>query len=214
MRTQAGCLYESFSADDGTTWTPAAPSRFPTSNSPANLLRHVDGRLVLTWNHCELLPRHAGESVYGGRDALHIAISDDDGRTWRGFHEIYLDHRRNDNPAARGDRGTAYPLAQWSVYRHTGPATRWYRGRAAGPDPHGTLVRRVAVTITDPVAPAVTPDERPPGTVSISKPPSAGRALPDRQSGRPFTMAIASHGLLVSGLPPILASVAPHGSFS
>jgi len=175
MRTQAGCLYESFSADDGTTWTPAAPSRFPTSNSPANLLRHVDGRLVLTWNHCELLPRHAGEGVYGGRDALHIAISDDDGRTWRGFREIYLDHRRNDNPPARGDRGTAYPLAaftddgtivvlagqgrggrspilvdpewvvatdaetdfsdglaQWSVYRHTGPATRWYRAREVG----------------------------------------------------------------------------------
>jgi hypothetical protein len=175
MRTQAGCLYESFSSDDGTTWSPAAPSRFPSSNSPANLLRHQDGRLVLTWNHCELPPRHAGQGVYGGRDALHIAMSDDEGRTWRGFREIYLDHRRNENPAARGDRGTAYPLAafatdgtivvlagqghggrgpilvdpdwvtataaetdfsdglaQWSVYRHTGPATRWYRAREVG----------------------------------------------------------------------------------
>jgi hypothetical protein len=175
VRTQAGCLYESFSSDDGTTWTPAAPSRFPSSNSPANLLRHQDGRLVLTWNHCELPPRHAGQGVYGGRDALHIAMSDDEGRTWRGFREIYLDHRRNENPAARGDRGTAYPLAafaadgtivvlagqghggrgpilvdpdwvtataaetdfsdglaQWAVYRHTGPATRWYRAREVG----------------------------------------------------------------------------------
>jgi hypothetical protein len=65
----------------------------------------------LTWNNCELPPRHEGEGVYGGRDALHIAISDDDGRTWQGFREIYLDHRRNDNPAGSGDRGTAYPLA-------------------------------------------------------------------------------------------------------
>lgn len=111
MRTQAGCLYESFSKDSGTTWSQAAPSRFRTSTGPANLLRHRDGRLVLTWNNCELPPKHEGVGVYGGRDALHIAISNDDGRTWQGFREIYLDHRRNDNPAASGDRGTAYPLA-------------------------------------------------------------------------------------------------------
>ncbi len=114
MRTQAGCLYESFSKDNGTTWSTAAPSRFRTSTGPANLLRHRDGRLVLTWNNCELPPKHEGVGVYGGRDALHTAISDDDGRTWKGFREIYLDHRRNDNPAASGDRGTAYPLAAFT----------------------------------------------------------------------------------------------------
>ncbi len=175
MRTQAGCLYESVSKDGGTTWSAAAPTRFRTSTGPANLLRHRDGRLVLTWNNCELPARHAGEGVYGGRDALHIAISTDDGRTWQGFREIYLDHRRNDNPAASGDRGTAYPLAaftsdgrivvlagqgkggrnpilvdpdwitaataesdfhdglaQWTVYQHSGPAKRWWRARRTG----------------------------------------------------------------------------------
>jgi len=115
MRTQAGCLYESVSKDGGTTWSAAAPTRFRTSTGPANLLRHRDGRLVLTWNNCELPPRHAGEGVYGGRDALHIAISADDGRTWQGFREIYLDHRRNENPAGTGDRGTAYPLAAYTA---------------------------------------------------------------------------------------------------
>ena len=172
MRTQAGCLYESNSKDNGTTWSTAAPSRFRTSTGPANLLRHRDGRLVLTWNNCELPPKHEGVGVYGGRDALHIAISSDDGRTWQGFREIYLDHRRNDNPAASGDRGTAYPLgaytsdgqivvlagqgkggrnpilvdpdwitattaesdfsdglAQWTTYQHIGPAKRWWRAR-------------------------------------------------------------------------------------
>lgn len=114
MRTQAGCLYESISKDKGTTWSQAAPTRFRTSTGPANLLRHRDGRLVLTWNNCELPPKHDGVGVYGGRDALHIAMSDDDGRTWQGFREIYLDHRRNDNPAASGDRGTAYPLAAFT----------------------------------------------------------------------------------------------------
>jgi len=114
MRTQAGCLYESVSRDNGTTWSTAAPTRFRTSTGPANLLRHRDGRLVLTWNNCELPPKHEGVGVYGGRDALHMAISKDDGRTWQGFREIYLDHRRNDNPAASGDRGTAYPLAAFT----------------------------------------------------------------------------------------------------
>lgn len=177
MRTQAGFLYESFSPDNGTTWTSARASRFSTSTGPPNIMRHRNGWLVVCWNNCELPRRHEGEGVYGGRDALHIAVSDDDGRTWRGFREIYLDHRRNDNPARSGDRGTAYPLAaftrngtivviagqgeggrnpilidpkwvtatsaqtdftdgleQWSVYKHYGPARRWWRARAAGCD--------------------------------------------------------------------------------
>ena len=114
MRTTAGFLYESFSSDQGTTWTPARASRFPTSTGPPNLLRHRNGWLVVCWNHCEMPPRAEGEGVYGGRDALHIAVSDDEGETWRGFREIYLDHRRNDNPEKTGDRGTAYPLGAFT----------------------------------------------------------------------------------------------------
>ncbi|MGE3780404.1 MAG: sialidase family protein, partial [Pirellulaceae bacterium] len=114
MRTQAGFLYESLSEDEGETWSTAAASRFHTSTGPANILRHRNGWLVVTWNNCELPPRADGQGVYGGRDALHIAVSDDDGATWRGFREIYLDHRRNDNPARSGDRGTAYPLGAFT----------------------------------------------------------------------------------------------------
>jgi BNR repeat-like domain len=175
MRTQAGFLYESYSADVGTTWTTAVASRFHTSTGPPNILRHSNEWLVVAWNNCEMPPRHEGEGVYGGRDALHIAVSDDEGQTWRGFREIYLDHRRNDNPAKSGDRGTAYPLGaytsdgrililagqgaggrnpilidpswiietdartdfseglkHWSVYKHHGPAKRWWRARAVG----------------------------------------------------------------------------------
>jgi sialidase-1 len=114
MRTQAGFLYETHSSDLGTTWTPATASRFNTSTGPANILRHPNGWLVATWNNCEMPLRHAGLGVYGGRDALHVAVSADEGRTWRGFREIYLDHRRNDNPEKTGDRGTAYPLAAYT----------------------------------------------------------------------------------------------------
>ena len=114
MRTTTGFLYESFSTDTGTTWTPARASRFNTSTGPPNILRHRNGWLIVCWNNCEMPPRAEGEGVYGGRDALHIAVSDDEGETWRGFREIYLDHRRNENPAKTGDRGTAYPLGAYT----------------------------------------------------------------------------------------------------
>ncbi|MCO6457345.1 MAG: exo-alpha-sialidase [Pirellulaceae bacterium] len=115
MRSQTGFLYESSSRDNGATWDQASASRFSTSTGPPNIMRHKNGWLVVCWNNCELPPRHEGAGVYGGRDALHIAVSSDEGRTWRGFREIYLDHRRNDNPAQSGDRGTAYPLAAYTA---------------------------------------------------------------------------------------------------
>jgi len=113
MRTQAGFLYESWSRD-GAEWTPAVPSRFHSSNGPSGILRLADGRIVLFWNHCELPPRADGQGVYGGRDALHAAISDDEGRTWRGFREVYRDAHRNETPPRSGDRGTAYPFPAYT----------------------------------------------------------------------------------------------------
>lgn len=109
MRTQTGFLYESFSKD-GITWSPARPSRFHSSTSPAALIRLPDGRIVVVWNNCEQPPRLGKAGVYGGRDALHAAISADEGKTWRGFREIYRDPRRNETPPRQGDRGTAYPV--------------------------------------------------------------------------------------------------------
>ncbi len=110
MRTQTGRHYESFS-DDGVHWTPARPSRFYASSSPCALTRLDDGRLVLFWNNCAMPPRVDGQGVYGGRDVLHAAISDDNGRSWRGYREIYRDPLRHETPPERGDRGTAYPGA-------------------------------------------------------------------------------------------------------
>lgn len=118
MRTQAGFLYESYSQDNGTTWQAANASRFNTSTGPPCIMRHIDGRLVMCWNNCEMPPRADGEGVYGGRDALHIAVSNDEGKTWSGFREVYLDHRRNGNPARSGDRGTAYPLTGFTEDGH------------------------------------------------------------------------------------------------
>jgi len=109
MRTQTGFLYESWSKDKGTTWTDAQPSRFHCSTSPPMLARLQDGRIMVIWNNYEMPPRHEGAGVYGGRDALHAAISDDEGKTWRGFRTVYRDPFRNEPPPPRCDRGTAYP---------------------------------------------------------------------------------------------------------
>lgn len=110
MRTQDGTLYESFS-NDGVAWSPAQASRFPSSTSPAALVKLPSGQLVVFWNNCVMPPRVAGQGVYGGRDALHAAISADNGKTWRGFREVYLDPTRHQSPPKSGDRGTAYPFA-------------------------------------------------------------------------------------------------------
>lgn len=110
MRTQDGFLYESYS-EDGAEWSDAQPSRFHSSNSPAYLIRLGDGRIVVFWNNAEHCQRVGKDGVYSGRDALHAAISSDEGETWRGFREVYRDPTRNASPPKDGDRGTAYPHA-------------------------------------------------------------------------------------------------------
>ncbi len=111
FRTQTGFLYESYSTDQGTTWSEAQASRFYSSTSPSDFDRLPDGRLVNIWNNYEMPPRVDGQFEYGGRDSLHAAISEDDGKSWRGFREIYRDPHRLSPERATGDRGTAYPLA-------------------------------------------------------------------------------------------------------
>lgn len=108
-RTEAGRLYESYS-DDGVNWPPLKPSRFIGTDAPAAFLRLTDGRILLFWNGCEKPGRVGKDGVYGGRDIVHAAISDDECQTWRGFREVYRDPTRNDTPPRTGDRGTAYPM--------------------------------------------------------------------------------------------------------
>ncbi len=108
-RTETGVLYESWSPD-GVNWEPLKPSRFLSTDAPAAFLRLADNRIILFWNGGEKPPRHNGDGVYGGRDAVHAAISSDEGKTWKGFREIYRDPSRNLSPPSYGDRGTAYPM--------------------------------------------------------------------------------------------------------
>ncbi len=108
MRTQTGFLYESYSTDNGTNWTSAVASRFYSFNGPPLLKQLPNNRIFMVWNNSDNVPKYKGQVVYGGRDAIHAAVSDDYCKTWRGFREIHRDPLRNETPPKLGDRGTAY----------------------------------------------------------------------------------------------------------
>jgi hypothetical protein len=80
MRTQTGVQWESFSSDGGATWTKPQPSRFTSSSAPATFTKLRDGRIVITWSN-------SVGAAYA-RHCLAAAISDDGGKTFRGFREL------------------------------------------------------------------------------------------------------------------------------
>jgi hypothetical protein len=99
------------SKDGGETWSDGKPHpAFWAANTMPYLFRLSDGRLLFFWNNTAMLPTRdlseypeldkgtregIWETVFTNRDALHAAISDDDGKTWKGFREIALTEPRN-----------------------------------------------------------------------------------------------------------------------
>ena len=66
-----GRIVTSTSQDGGRTWTPAQLTGLPNPNAGIDVVRLRDGRLVLVYNH-----------LSEGRNAIHLAVSNDDGKTW------------------------------------------------------------------------------------------------------------------------------------
>ena len=75
LRSYHGFFYDSFSDDDGFTWTDPKPSSIRTTGSPGKMKRLAGGRLVLLHN---AVPTGG----FVRREQLSICFSDDDGRTW------------------------------------------------------------------------------------------------------------------------------------
>jgi predicted neuraminidase len=69
-RTRSGRVFETWSDDEGRTWTPLVLTTLPNPNSGVDAVTLRDGRHLLVYNHTQ-----------AGRTPLNVAISRD-GRTW------------------------------------------------------------------------------------------------------------------------------------
>lgn len=80
MRTILGQLWQSFSGDDGLTWTKPVPSNISCGGT-AYMTRLASGRVALVWQQANW----SSMPDFGypdGFDQASIALSDDDGKTW------------------------------------------------------------------------------------------------------------------------------------
>ena len=80
-RTYAGSLYETFSGDDGLTWSTPRSTTLRSGAAPGRLVRIPNSNdLLVVWNSCCVQPE---DSLLGQRLTLSSAISTDDGQTWK-----------------------------------------------------------------------------------------------------------------------------------
>lgn len=112
LRTSQDYHYCHISDDHGATWTEEPiPSPFHGTITMPVLKKLSDGRIVFFWCNTQPLPELSpdditpplwdwelsgrGEDVFTNRDANHLAISDDDCKTWTGLREMALNPLRN-----------------------------------------------------------------------------------------------------------------------
>ena len=76
-RTANRAIAESWSEDNGETWTPMTKTSLPNNNSGTDAVTMKDGRHVLVYNH--VLP--PGDLAKGARTPLNVSISKD-GKEW------------------------------------------------------------------------------------------------------------------------------------
>ena len=86
FRTRVGCLYKSYSKDEGKSWTEPEPMPVPNPNSKVFLMRlEPNGELLLAFNNMknQYRSRRGATKCRACRTHLHVAISrDGDGNKW------------------------------------------------------------------------------------------------------------------------------------
>lgn len=111
-RTATDYLYITRSYDGGESWTTPEPSIFHSTGTNPCAYNLSDGRIVLCWCNTKPLPELEGEEgvwedYFTNRDVNHIAITEDDGKTWKGFREMALNPIRH-NPDFRAFGGNTF----------------------------------------------------------------------------------------------------------
>lgn len=97
IRNDSGRQYQTFSSDEGETWSPAELSQFTSPVSPLSADRLSDGRIVAVWNP---IPLYNGRSLFcdgfwtDGRNPLVIATSSDETETFSEYKAVETDERR------------------------------------------------------------------------------------------------------------------------
>ncbi|MCB1061894.1 MAG: exo-alpha-sialidase, partial [Verrucomicrobiae bacterium] len=81
FRSKNERIIESYSKDNGRTWTELSESKLPNNNSGIEALTLADGRHLLLYNHIGGNRKDAKDG-WGTRNVLNLAISDD-GKTWK-----------------------------------------------------------------------------------------------------------------------------------
>jgi predicted neuraminidase len=76
-RSQDRAIVETWSSDNGLTWSPLKKTSLPNNNSGTDAVTLKDGRQLLVYNH--VLP--PGNLAKGARTPLNVALSKD-GKTW------------------------------------------------------------------------------------------------------------------------------------
>lgn len=88
IRTNAGTQYFSKSTHRGERWTPANPSSLVSPLSPASIVRLPNSlHLLAVWNH----NTQTDPALRGRRTPLTLAVSPDNGTTWKGMMDIETD---------------------------------------------------------------------------------------------------------------------------
>ncbi|HUC80254.1 MAG TPA: sialidase family protein [Flavisolibacter sp.] len=78
-RSKERALIESWSTDNGETWTPVAKASLPNNNSGTDAVTLKDGRHLLVYNH--VYPHDTLKNGKGPRTPLNVAVSKD-GKKW------------------------------------------------------------------------------------------------------------------------------------
>lgn len=110
VRTQLGAIWHAYSEDRGDTWSAPASLGVRAPEAPATLRRiPATGDLLLIWNDTYT----AGAGHGGKRTPLSVALSRDEGKTWKKVRDLETDPERTFSYISAAFHGPRLLLSYW-----------------------------------------------------------------------------------------------------